>query len=144
MEVRLATQQDMQEIYALRFEVFVNEQKVPRELELDEHDPTAIHIIASNNNIAIGCARIILSEIDAHIGRLAVKSSCRSKGVGTEICKFAIEYCRQNGYNSIWLNSQIQAIEFYKRLGFIQVGESFTEAGIEHIKMQITEHPISL
>ncbi len=136
MEVRTAKKEDMQSIYALRFEVFVSEQGVPPEIELDSHDAGAIHIIADESGEAIGCARIILSPSDAHIGRLAVRKAFRGKSVGASVCKFCIQLCRERGYSNIWLNAQLHARGFYERLGFIQEGESFCEAGIEHIKMR--------
>ncbi len=137
MNIRIATESDKPLVYALRFEVFVDEQKVPPEIELDAEDAHATHIIAESDGIAIGCARVILTENDAHIGRLAVKASFRSSGVGSAICKFIIDDCRERGIKHIWLNSQLHAVEFYRRLGFQPQGDIFTEAGIKHIQMSI-------
>ncbi len=137
MDIHIAKNEEMPLAFALRYEVFVGEQKVAPEIEIDREDEHACHIIAIIDNVVIGCARIILSENDAHIGRLAVKKDYRGKGIGYAICEFIIKYCREQGYNRIWLNSQLHAVGFYQKLGFKTDGEEFTEAGIEHIKMSL-------
>lgn len=140
MEIRIAKESDIEKVYALRHEVFVNEQNVPPELELDEEDKHAIHIIAIiavENGTAVGCARVLFGEDGGHIGRLAVKKSERERGIGKEICLFIIELCRERGYKRVWLNSQLHAVGFYEKLGFSRRGETFFEAGIEHIEMEI-------
>ncbi len=135
VNIHIANEKERDAAFALRIEVFVNEQNVPPEIELDEEDKTALHIIAEENGEALGCARLILSCGTAHIGRLAVKKACRGKGIGSDICKFAVNYARVRGCDDIWLNSQLHAAEFYEKLGFKREGGIFTEAGIEHIKM---------
>lgn len=136
MEVRIAKGSDIERVYALRNEVFVVEQNVPPEIEIDEEDKHATHIIAEENGVAAGCARVIFED-GGHIGRLAVKKSERGKGIGREICLYIIDYCRENGYDRVWLNSQLHAVGFYEKLGFVKRGETFFEAGIEHVKMEI-------
>ncbi len=137
MEIHIADEREKEAVLALRFEVFVTEQQVPPEIELDREDEFAIHIIAYEDGMVIGCGRIVLAGDNAHMGRIAVKKEYRNRGVGTERCTFIIEYCLINGIRRIWLNSQFQAIEFYKKLGFIPKSKIFTEAGIEHIRMEI-------
>ena len=137
MEIRIAKGSDIDKVYALRHEVFVNEQNVPPELELDEEDKHATHIIAVENGTAVGCARVLFGEDGGHIGRLAVKKSERGRGIGKEICRFIIEFCRERGYKRVWLNSQLHAVGFYEKLGFSRRGETFFEAGIEHVEMEI-------
>ena len=137
MEIRIAKGSDIEKVYALRHEVFVNEQNVPPELELDEEDKHAIHIIAVENGAAVGCARVLFGEDGGHIGRLAVKREKRGQGIGKEICLFIIELCRERGYKRVWLNSRLHAVGFYEKLGFTRRGETFFEAGIEHIEMEL-------
>ena len=136
MEVRIAKESDIERVYALRNEVFVIEQNVPPEIEIDEEDKHATHIIAEENGVAVGCARVIFED-GGHIGRLAVKKSERGKEIGREICLYIIDYCRENGYDRVWLNSQLHAVGFYEKLSFVKRGETFFEAGIEHVKMEI-------
>ncbi len=136
INIHIATQEEKEAVFALRVEVFVREQKVPPEIELDSEDAHALHIIAQKDGIAVGCARVILSEEDAHIGRLAVKEADRKQGIGAEIVRFIIAHCQSQGYTNIWLNSQLHAVGFYQNLGFCPQGDPFTEAGIEHVKME--------
>jgi predicted GNAT family N-acyltransferase len=135
MEIRIANESDKKSIMALRYEVFVNEQNVPPEIEVDEYDADALHFIAESDGVAIGCARVVLSKNDAHIGRLAVSKSYRGNGIGSGICRFILDYCLSNGYKNIWLNSQLHAVRFYEGLGFRKQGVMFYEAGIPHFKM---------
>ena len=136
MEIRIANKNEIAKVYALRHEVFVCEQKVPPELELDGEDGHATHIVALENGAAVGCARLLYDR-GGHIGRLAVKKSERGRGIGKDVCHFIIEICRERGYERVWLNSQIQAAGFYEKLGFERRGETFYEAGIEHIEMEM-------
>ncbi len=138
MEVKIAGEEEKCAALALRFEVFVKEQNVPPELETDDEDSCAVHVVAQDDTgRVIGCARILMSQNEAHIGRLAVKKECRGKGVGSAICRFIIDYCRENGCTNIWLNSQLHARGFYENLGFESSGDVFTEAGICHIRMSL-------
>ncbi len=136
MQIRIATEQEREQIYALRMEVFVREQQVPPEIELDEEDSHALHILAESDGVCVGCARLLLTEQDAHIGRLAVKKEYRFRGIGSKICRFIIDNCRARGDIHIWLNAQCHAVQFYEKLGFRVQGEPFWEAGIEHLKME--------
>lgn len=136
MNIKIAGEEEKNGALALRFEVFVREQNVPEELETDDEDDSAVHIVAQDDKgSVIGCARVLMSHNDAHIGRLAVKKELRGLGVGSAICRFIIDYCRENGCTNIWLNSQLNARGFYENLGFESSGDVFTEAGIEHIRM---------
>ncbi len=137
MNIKIAEAQDRKAVFALRHEVFVLEQRVPPEIEIDSEDGDAVHILALEGDEAVGCARIVFGDGGAHIGRLAVKKTHRGTGVGSEICRFTTEYCHGLGHRRIWLNSQLHAVGFYEKLGFKPIGEAFFEAGIEHIEMEI-------
>ncbi len=138
MTIHPARLSDMPAVYAIRFEVFVDEQHVPPEIELDAEDATALHVIAEDENAAVGCARILFHEDgSAHIGRLAVKQARRGEGIGAAICRFCIGACRARGCTVIRIHAQLQAAGFYEKLGFSPVGKPFFEAGIEHIEMMI-------
>ncbi len=135
MEIRIAAEKDMAAIYALRVEVFVDEQGVPREIELDAEDSAATHYLAEADGVAVGCGRVLWNGKSAHIGRLAVKRSFRGRGIGAAVCRYILADCRKRGSESIWLNAQLHAVGFYKTLGFCPEGDIFLEAGIEHVKM---------
>ncbi len=118
--------------YPIRFQVFINEQGVPEDLELDEDDPLAWHALAMRDHQAIGTARLLSS---GKIGRLAVLANYRKQGVGTDLLLALLDFGRQQGIDQFYLHAQVSAMDFYDRLGFQAIGPIFHEAGIEHIKM---------
>jgi predicted GNAT family N-acyltransferase len=119
---------------AVRFDVFVIEQKIPVELEWDDMDEHCLHAVAYNEGgLAIGTGRLLP---DGHIGRMAVKSSGRGEGIGTAILEALMAQARQRGDTEVMLNAQRQAEAFYRRYGFTPDGDEFYEAGIAHICMR--------
>ncbi len=138
MNIRIATEAELASVYALRLEVFVDEQQVPPELELDEDDRRAWHILAEEKGVTVGCARILFDQGSAHLGRIAVKRTMRAQGIGSAVVRYAIALCRQRGCTEIGLHAQLHAVGFYEALGFRSHGEPFTEAGIAHIAMTLS------
>lgn len=132
------TEEELNQAFNLRVEVFVDEQKVPKELELDELDNTAMHVIALFNNEVIGCGRIVYEGNDAIIGRVAVKKILRNKSIGKQLMLKMIETAVNKNAKTISLHAQVQVVPFYEKLGFKKEGEIFLDAGIEHINMIYT------
>ena len=120
------------DICAIRYEVFVDEQNVPEELEIDGLDGKAKHVLAFVDGVPIGTGRILS---DGHIGRVAVLKNYRGLGIGKSIMKELIKCAQDMSLEKVWLSSQWHAYSFYLDLGFVCVGEVYKEAGIEHIKM---------
>ncbi len=120
------------EICRIRFKVFVDEQNVPKELEIDGFDDQAKHVLTSINGIVIGTGRILS---DGHIGRVAVLKEYRGRGVGKDIMNELTLWAMEIKIKKIWLSSQWHAHSFYLDLGFLCDGEVYEEAGIDHIKM---------
>ncbi|SFB72796.1 Predicted N-acyltransferase, GNAT family [Collimonas sp. OK412] len=119
---------------AVRFDVFVIEQKIPVELEWDDMDEHCLHAVAYDAaGHAIGTGRLLP---DGHIGRMAVRAAGRGKGVGAAILKALMAQARQRGDAEVVLNAQTQAEAFYGRYGFSRDGEEYDEAGIAHICMR--------
>ncbi len=118
--------------YPIRLAVFVHEQKVPEELELDDDDPTAWHAVVFKDGQAIATGRLLRN---GKIGRLAILREYRGLGLGSELLKTLVSYGRQEGIKQFFLHAQTSAIGFYERLGFKAIGPVFNEAGIDHIKM---------
>jgi predicted GNAT family N-acyltransferase len=118
----------------IRFEVFVDEQQVPAELEIDEQDPLAIHFIATDEQSgeAVGTARLLG---DGHVGRMAVLKNWRGRGIGHKILQQVFQEARNLGFKQLLLNAQVYAKDFYRGAGFVEQGEIFLDAGIDHIKM---------
>ena len=119
-------------ICAIRYEVFVDEQNVPEELEIDGLDGKAKHVLTFVDGLPIGTGRILS---DGHIGRVAVLKNYRGLGIGKSIMKELIKCAQDMSLEKVWLSSQWHAHSFYLDLGFVCVGEVYKEAGIEHIKM---------
>jgi len=123
-------------LLSIRFEVFVNEQGVPPELEEDAHDPLAFHLLARNPaGIPAATGRLLP---DGRIGRMAVIKSLRGQGLGSALLARLIERARQNGLKSVFLDAQCSAEPFYVKHGFIAEGEIFEDAGIPHRRMRKT------
>jgi predicted GNAT family N-acyltransferase len=122
--------------FELRREVFCVEQGVPAELEIDELDPDAIHLVAILDEKIVGTLRILEHEGAAKIGRVAVRAAARRAGIGGRLMERAAEIARKRGFDEIVLHAQITVAGFYRRLGYVEEGEPFEEAGIPHIAMR--------
>ena len=121
-----------EDICAIRYEVFIDEQNVPEELEIDGLDGEAKHVLTFVDEVPIGTGRILS---DGHIGRVAVLKKYRGQGSGKLIMKELIKWAQDINLEKVWLSSQLHAHSFYLDLGFVCVGEIYKEAGIDHIKM---------
>lgn len=135
--VAACTWDDQREALAkIRYTVFVDEQKVPREIELDDQDATAVHAIARDaNGAAIGTGRMILQSPLPRIGRMAVLGPWRRAGVGAAILDLLCAEAKSRGYDEVMLHAQTHASPFYLKHGFAPHGAEFTEAGIPHQEM---------
>ncbi|HWJ89309.1 MAG TPA: GNAT family N-acetyltransferase [Pelagibacterium sp.] len=122
--------------FALRREVFVLEQGVPEDIEHDADDLTATHIVGLAEGAVIAVARVAFKPDYAKIGRVAVARSHRGRAIGARLIAFAVEVAREQGQKQCYLESQIDKIDFYSRLGFVAFGEEFLDAGIVHRKMK--------
>ncbi|NLY18873.1 MAG: GNAT family N-acetyltransferase [Clostridiaceae bacterium] len=133
---RIKNTDEIGDAFYVRTKVFVREQHVPLEIEIDEYDKTAEHVIAYLEDKPIGCGRLILNGKKARIGRVAVLKENRRCGIGKKICVELMNIALEKGAEDIVLDAQITAVGFYKKLGFAEAGEKFMEAGIEHIQMK--------
>ena len=117
----------------IRTAVFVEEQRVPPEIEMDRHDAACIHALAYAQGRAVGTGRLLP---DGHIGRMAVLRESRSMGVGGAILERLVAEARRRGMLQVVLSAQTHALGFYRRHGFSEVGAVFEEAGIPHQEMR--------
>ena len=125
--------------YPIREQVFIREQGVPEDLELDEQDGGAIHALAYWNGLCVGTARMVnLDKNIVQIGRMAVLAKYRRNGIGKRILEELILLAKAQGASSIILHAQISALTFYEKLGFIPEGPQYEEAGITHRNMILT------
>lgn len=132
---QISTDEAKARAFAIRMRVFVREQGVPAEIELDEADDHATHLLALASGRAVGTVRIVVKADGAKIGRMAVLKTFRRMGIGRELLKRALATARRRGARRIYLHAQIAVIGFYEKLGFSCLGPVFDEAGIPHRKM---------
>lgn len=128
--------QDKEQIELIRRKVFQEEQNVPRELEFDGQDEKAIHLLAYVDNQAVATTRIReLSTSQVKIERLAVLPSFRRQGIAKQLMEKALQIIEDKAYQEIIIHAQEYIKNFYAKLGFNQVGNSFKEAELIHVKM---------
>ena len=126
--------------YAIRYAVFVKEQGIPAELEIDDYDPIAEHALAFVDGQCVATARIHLDEQDpskAKIGRMAVLKDFRGQGIGTALLGEAIRAGMMQGASVFELHAQQSAVSFYAKLQFKPDGAIFDEVGIPHQRMRL-------
>ena len=123
---------------ALRRQVFIEEQQIPKELEWDEHDAVVTHAVARNRlGQVVATGRLLPGKGGvARIGRMAVHRVLRGEGHGEAVLRALEEVARARGDRAVGLHAQRSAERFYARLGYVPVGEPFEEAGIPHIEME--------
>jgi len=117
----------------IRFAVFVEEQGVPAEIEMDEMDAKCVHALAFEGTRAVATGRLLP---DGHIGRMAVLKEFRGKGRGGAVLKKLMEAAKNRGDRAVALSAQVHAVAFYRAHGFEPVGEVYEEAGIPHQAMR--------
>ena len=119
----------------IRHQVFVLEQHVPEDLEIDDMDEVSIHAVAYDAaGFPLGTGRLLT---DGHIGRMAVLKAARGTGVGSQILSTLIAEARGMGFHKVALHAQLHAMPFYERHGFVAEGEPFDDAGIQHEVMML-------
>ncbi|MDN3516278.1 GNAT family N-acetyltransferase [Aquisalimonas lutea] len=132
---------DLAAIRSVRGPVFVDEQRVPVELEWDEVDATCVHVLAeSPDDGPIGTGRL---APDGKIGRIAVLPGWRHRGVGDAILQALIDEALASGLSECRLHAQATALDFYARRGFTAEGPEFQEAGITHRLMRRRFGPVT-
>jgi predicted GNAT family N-acyltransferase len=122
--------------FAIRHKVFIEEQGVPEDLELDELDPLAMHALAFQDSKCVGTGRLVnIGGQNGQIGRMAVLPRFRNQGFGRGILRKLMAHAQSEGMVSLILHSQVSAIPFYEKQGF-QIQENvYDEVGIPHRNM---------
>lgn len=117
----------------IRHTVFVVEQNVPEESELDDWDPRCVHALASDAaGTTVGTGRLLP---DGHIGRMAVLKEARHLGVGSALLTALMQEARSRGHAHAVLSAQTHAIAFYRRHGYLVVSGEYLDCGIPHVDM---------
>ena len=123
-------------IRRLREEVFIREQAVPVHEEWDEYDAVSRYVIAlDERGRPLGTGRL---SPGGKIGRLAVLRVHRRRGIGSAMLRALLDMAKAEGFHTVFLHAQCQALEFYAKQGFMAQGPEFIEAGIPHRKMTLT------
>ena len=136
-EVRAARREDeLAGALALRRAVFVEEQGVPLDEELDDRDADALHLVAVDGGEVVGTCRLLDAGDTLKLGRMAVAPAARGRGIAARLLQEAEAQAQARGVRVIRLSSQIGARAVYERAGYTAYGERFMEAGIDHVMME--------
>ena len=149
LHIALAGPPDLDEVWMLRYEVFVVGQGVPVELERDALDAGADHAVARLDGRLVGTGRLVDGRIDEQgelvpgtlgtvgtVGRMAVAQDARGTGTGRALLDLLVACAAERGLPAVELHAQLHARAFYERAGFTPFGELYLEAGIEHLGMR--------
>ena len=129
--------------YLVRSDVFVTEQGVPADLELDELDGSADHFVAYDDERVVGAGRLVVEDAGfegadatlgpvAHLGRRAVRPETRGTGLGVDLVRAIEARAAERGLRVVALSAQTHALGFYERLGYAAYGPEFDDAGLPH------------
>ncbi|WP_434120976.1 GNAT family N-acetyltransferase [Salinicoccus roseus] len=137
MEIKVADNNIMyNQCLEIRKRVFVEEQNVPMDREVDEYEDTATHILLIDDE-PIGTVRYRPTSDDMiKVERMAVLPEERGRKLGFKLMEFVHDHARQHGYTRAKLGAQVHAIDFYKKLGYTVSSDEFEDAGIPHVYME--------
>ena len=127
---------DYTEIHAIRRKVFIEEQGVSGEEEMDSTDGSAVHLLVQDGQKPVATGRMLVADGLCMLGRVAVMQEERGKGYGDLVMRMLIRRAFEEGYDTQYIHAQVQARGFYEKLGFVACGDEFDEAGIPHISMR--------
>lgn len=142
----VTTQAELNECLLVRRAVFIREQGVSEEEEIDEHDgdpatvTSAVHVLGRVEGFPSATGRLMLDQPEgenAHIGRVAVMEQLRERGYGRAVMEALQAEARERGFPGITLGAQLHAIPFYEGLGYVARDDVFLDAGIEHRWMDL-------
>jgi predicted GNAT family N-acyltransferase len=127
------------EALSIRREVFIKEQNVPENIEIDEYECNSHHFLLTKDSVPVACGRMRLKTPYIKFERIAGLKSHRGMGLGRVLMERMQEFARLN-YPELtpYMHSQMEAVPFYEKLGWIKQGEIFFEAGIPHLVMTLT------
>lgn len=137
LDVFAGTDPALREALLIREEVFVQEQGVPLELEIDDHDGICWHALARVDDLPAATARLVTLDADRiKIGRVATRQPYRHRGLASQLVQLLMEHGRRQGHTEAVLDSQLAAMPLYEALGFVAEGEIFMDADLPHRRMR--------
>ena len=128
-------QQELEDAFSIRKTVFVEEQNVPLEEEIDQFEDEAVHFVLHHDGSAIGAGRFRVVDGYGKVERICVLKEARKTGAGKSIMNGIETHARDQGLHKLKLSAQTHAIPFYAGLGYEVVSEEFLDAGIPHKTM---------
>jgi predicted GNAT family N-acyltransferase len=134
--VVVTTPQQREDAFAVRIAVFVEEQGISREDELDELDASAVHCVGYDDGKPVAAGRLIAEDAYAKIGRMAVLADHRGRGIGAQVLEVLEQAGIERGVRHFKLSAQLHAKGFYQSCGYTAVGDVYDEVGIPHIAME--------
>jgi predicted GNAT family N-acyltransferase len=129
------TKKEQEDAFSVRRIVFIDEQNVPEEEEIDQYEEEAAHFVFYHDDHPVGAGRFRMVDGYGKVERICVLKEARSTGTGTKIMQGIENYAQNQGVKKLKLNAQTHAIPFYDRLGYEIVSEEFLDAGIPHKTM---------
>ena len=129
------TKEEKKQAFQIRTTVFVEEQNVSMEEEIDEFEESSIHFIGYENNVPVAASRLRWVDEYGKLERICILKEFRGKSYGTDLIHRMEVEVRKKGYTKTKLNAQTRAVDFYKRLDYKVVSEEFLDAGIPHVTM---------
>lgn len=131
-----ATDEDILKVMVVRGIVFIEEQGVDWEGEIDAHEDEAIHVLGEVDGQPVASGRLrLLPDGWAKLERIAVRPRWRGRGIARQVVRFLLEEARRRGAERLRLHAQVYLEAFYREFGFRRQGEVFDECGIDHILM---------
>ncbi|WP_175638317.1 GNAT family N-acetyltransferase [Metabacillus schmidteae] len=133
---QVTTKEQLDDAFSVRYTVFVDEQQVPAEEEIDQFENEAEHVVLyDDSQKPAGAGRVRIVDGIGKLERICVLSANRKNGAGRIIVEKLEEIAIQQGVSKLKLNAQTHAISFYEKLGYEVVSEEFMDAGIPHVTM---------
>jgi GNAT superfamily N-acetyltransferase len=136
VRIRRAGPDDLAVVFALRHAVFTVGQGVAEDIERDERDAGAVHVLAEYGGAVVGTGRLAVSGVVGIVGRMAVAEPARGKGVGAAMLAALERAAVETGLSAVELHAQLTARGFYERAGYTATGPTYSEAGIDHVTMR--------
>jgi predicted GNAT family N-acyltransferase len=136
MKIKIVeSNEEKEQAFHVRTVVFVDEQKVSIEEEIDEHEDEAIHFIGYEDKSPIAASRLRWVDNYGKLERICILKNYRGKSYGSQLIKAMEAKVTSKGYTQTKLNAQTRAIDFYKQHGYQVVSDEFLDAGIPHVTM---------
>ncbi len=140
----VTNQEDLIKAFIVRGIVFIEEQGVSYNIEHDEHDFSATHILGEMDGEPFAAGRIRALGEYAKLERVAIRKAYRGKGLGHKLTEFMIAVAQEQGFKRFKVHAQSYLKDFYQKHGFEVVGDMFKEAGIDHYLMIRDDNPVKI